>query len=187
MNDPAPILRSIPELEPNIPAETFTESSLWVTTGISAAIALVIFGLGLFIWWRHRRRKLPSAPSQTDIALAAIDKLEAERPGLRAASLRLSLILRAFLSGQTQDPALYETHEEFSHRMDSLASVPASCQYETRCLLESLAEQKYAGELQEDAALTHHFMAQCRELVKRIAEAQAAARAEAQADENPRP
>ncbi len=187
MNENADILRAIPELEPDIPAEAFSESTPWLTVGICAAIALVLIGLGLFIWWRRYRRKLPPQPSPADIALEAIGKLEAEAPGLRAASLRLSLILRAFLSGQTQDPALYETHEEFSHRMDSLASVPASCQYETRCLLESLAEQKYAGELQEDASLTHRFMAQCRELVQRIAKAQAAEKAADDADENPRP
>ncbi len=185
MNDNADILRAIPELEPDIPAESFAGPSLWLQLGIAGGIVLLL-ALAAFIWWRRRHRPLPPPPSQLELALAAIGKLEAARPGLRECSQRLSLILRAFLSGQTQDPALYETHEEFSHRMDSLASVPASCQYDTRCLLEALAEQKYAAETQEDAALAQSFIAQCRELVQRITAAQAA-QAARDADEDPRP
>ncbi len=186
MNEHTDILRAIPELEPDIPAESFAGSAIGLTLGIAGGIILLL-ALAATLWWRYRHRRETPPPLPKDIALAAIDKLEAEAPPLRECSLQLSLILRGFLSGQALDPALYETHEEFSHRMDSLASVPASCQYDTRCLLENLAEQKYVAESQDDARLTHRFLAQGRELVQRIADAQAAEAAARDADEDPRP
>ena len=90
---------------------------------------------------------------------------------MRECSLRLSMILRSFLAGQTQDSALYETHEEFSQRIDSLASVPMSCQLETRDMLEMLAEFKYAGAMEHDPTRAHTLIEQARELVCRISKA----------------
>ncbi len=181
MNNTPSILQSIPELEPDIPAETLEGSSLWLPLGIAAA--LLLLAAALLFWWKRRRSRSTPAPSPADTALAAIAKLEEEQPDLRRCSLGLSLILRGFLSGRTQDPALYETHEEFSHRMDSLSGVPAECQYDTRCLLETLAEQKYAPALPDDRARVAQLMADTRALVGRIDAAQAA---RAAADEDSR-
>ncbi len=170
MNPQSPILESIPRLAPDIPANAFAvDNALMVVIALLGGLVL----LAAFAWllWSAygRKRALTPPPSPESIALAALEQLERERPSLRPCALRLSLILRTFLAGQTQDTALYETHEEFSHRMDSLASLPESCQYDMRCLLEALAEQKYSVRTAEDDhSLSTSFIERARELVKRI-------------------
>lgn len=101
-----------------------------------------------------------------------MNELDAQLPPMRECSLRLSMILRTFLAGQAQDSALFETHEEFSQRMDSLSGVPQSCQLETRDLLDHLAEFKYAGAAEHDVTRAHGLIAQARDLVSRIDVAQ---------------
>ncbi len=165
-----PILESIPQLAPDIPANAFAaDNALMMAIALLAAVALLAF----FIWllWSayHKKRTAAPPPSPEAVALAELEILRKEQLPLRACALRLSLILRHFLAGQTQDTALYETHEEFSHRIDSLSSLPESCQYDMRCLLETLAEQKYAAAGAEaDASHAAELMAQAQELVQRI-------------------
>ncbi len=170
------ILDNIPELEPDIPATAFAADYVLMTAiAIIAALALLV-SVGLLL--RSRRRSTPP-PSPEAIALTELERLEKEALPLRPCALRVSLILRAFLTGQTQDPALYETHEEFSQRIDSLARLPESCQYDVRCLLETLAEQKYTATAgQDDPALAHSFITRARELVERVSSEQAKALAE---------
>lgn len=80
--------------------------------------------------------------------------------------------MRRFLTGQTQDPALFETHEEFSQRLDALSNIPKSCQNDTRRLLETLTEFKYAGEQEQDPIRALTFIEETRSLITRINEAQ---------------
>ncbi len=180
MENPTPIPDQIPQLAPDIPANAFAEDNLLMAIIVALATTALLVGFGLLLWnsWRRKRATI-SQPSPEAMALAAFDSLEEELPPLRPCALRLSLILRTFLAGQTQDTALYETHEEFSHRIDSLASLPESCQYDMRCLLETLAEQKYtASAAQDNPTLSRQLIAQARELVRRITAAQAQEAAE---------
>ncbi len=180
MDTPTSIPESIPQLAPDIPAEAFAaDNALMIAIALlGAAILLASFGWLLWSTWRRRRAAAPP-PSPEALALAALSRLEEERLPLRPFALRLSLILRTFLAGQTQDKALYETHEEFSHRLDSLASLPKSCQYDMRCLLETLAEMKYsapsAADAPEEAA---SLVLRARELVQRVTADQARESAE---------
>lgn len=167
------ILEAIPELEQDIPLDQFAVQSLLPTIIIAAVILAVLAGVVLWLILR-RRKKTVAPPSQKDCALAALAELEAAAPPLRECSLRVSMILRTYLAGQTQDPALYETHEEFSRRMDSLAAVPAACREQTRELLESLAEYKYAGGDSRDPLQVSAMVNNARNLVHSITEAQAA-------------
>ncbi len=171
------ILDNIPELEPDIPATAFAADYVLMTAIAIIGALVILAGVGLLLWKRRRRSTPP--PSPEAIALTELERLEKEALPLRPCALRVSLILRAFLAGQTQDPALYETHEEFSQRIDSLARLPESCQYDVRCLLETLAEQKYTATAgQDDPTLAHSFITRARELVERVSSEQAKAHAE---------
>lgn len=167
------ILEAIPELEKDIPAEQFAVQPLGQILLIIAIVVLLIIGLILWFLLRHRRRTAPP-PSLLDMAEEALAALENSALTLRECSLRVSMILRTYLAGQTLDPALYETHEEFSQRMDSLSAVPAACREQTRELLETLAEYKYAGGDATDSLRVNALVNNARELIHRIAETQAA-------------
>lgn len=166
------ILQAIPTLEKDIPADQFLVQDFWVPLAWACVVLVPLAALAA--WWMFRRNKGAgnSGTSPLQEALTALVELDAQLPPMRECALRLSMILRSYLAGQTQDPALYETHEEFSQRMDSLAHVPASCQMETRDLLEHLAEYKYAGVAEQDTPRAHALIEQARELVSRICIAQ---------------
>ena len=168
------ILQAIPILEQDIPADQFLVQDFWVPLAWACAVLIPLATLAG--WWLYRRKQRKPAVviSPLQEALAALDELESLLPPMRECSLRLSLILRSFLAGQAQDPALYETHEEFSQRMDSLAQVPVSCQCTTRDLLEELAAFKYAGDTAHNATQAHSLIEQARELVTKIDTAQKA-------------
>ncbi len=170
MDSPTHILESIPQLAPDIPASAFAADYVLMALIALLGALVLLAGAAWLLWSAYRRKRAAaSPPSPEAIALAAIDELRGQHLPLRPCALRLSLILRAFLAGQTQDTALYETHEEFSHRIDSLSSLPESCQYDMRCLLETLAEQKYtAHAAEDDPALTANLMSRARELVQRV-------------------
>lgn len=166
------ILQAIPQLEKDIPADRFMVQEFWVPFAWACAVIIPLAALAA--WWFYRRSNKPAVLTTTprQEALAALAELDAQLPPMRECALRLSMILRSYLAGQTQDPALYETHEEFSQRMDSLSNVPLSCQLETRDLLEHLAEFKYAGETGSNATRAHGLIETARDLVARIDSAQ---------------
>jgi hypothetical protein len=66
---------------------------------------------------------------------------------------------------------LYETHEEFSQRLNALASIPAECQYDVRMLLEKSAELKYTGIQEENAELIATLIAETEQTILHIHEA----------------
>ncbi len=169
------ILESIPQLAPDIPATAFAADNALMAAIATIAALVLLAGFGWLLWSTYgKKRAGAQPPSPEAIALRALEELSRANLPLRPCALKLSLILRAFLAGQTQDTALYETHEEFSQRIDSLSSLPESCQYDMRCLLESLAEQKYTDHAaEENPALAAGFIAQARELVQRITAEQA--------------
>ena len=168
------ILDAIPTLEEEIsPTELMVQSvSGPVLWGLCIVLVLLV---ALVVWLVMRHRKRGTAlPVLTPRQLAerALDVLAEQLPPLREGSLRLSMILRTFLTGQTQDPALFETHEEFSRRMDALSTVPRSCQYATRDLLERLAEQKYAGNSEHEPQKIRGLIEETRTLLADITRAQ---------------
>ena len=162
------ILQAIPTLEKDIPADQFMVQEFWVPLAWACVVLIPLATRAA--WWLYRRNRKAAAPGITPVqeALAALQELDSQLPPMRECSLRLSLILRTYLAGQAQDPALFETHEEFTQRMDSLSGVPQSCQLETRDLLDQLAEFKYAGASEHDTTRAHALITQARDLVGRI-------------------
>lgn len=175
---PANILDAIPTLEPELPASTFTTwEDVIISCAVAAVVAAVLVGMALLYFRSRRQRQAAASVSPLESALAALAQLEEELPPLRPCALRLSLLLRTYLAGCTEDPALYETQEEFSQRMDSLAGVPAALRPELRELLDELAGYKYAAEQQTDGTPCRALTERARDLLLRLD----AARAEAAA------
>ena len=166
------ILQAIPTLEQDIPADQFLVQEFWIPLAWGCALIIPLAALSAWLLYRRSQRSIVTGPTPLQEALTALAELENQLPPMRECALRLSMILRSYLAGKTQDPALYETHEEFSQRMDSLTHVPVSCQLETRDLLEHLAEFKYAGETAEDTTRAQSLIATARNLVNRIDSAQ---------------
>lgn len=139
------LLQCIPELEGDLPPESL-EAPQNNTIYIGGTIVLIILLIAGYAYLRHRKKApIIAEESPEETALNSLASLRKTPPDVREYSLQLSMILRRYLTGATQDPALFETHEEFSNRLNALSSIPTSCQYPTRVLLEKLAEIKYAG------------------------------------------
>ena len=171
--NPAPnILDKIPQLEPDIPADGFAQAVfmqylLW--GGIAALVVLgLVAWLVVHIIRKRRAAQATPPPTHEQVALAALSRVEDDMPAIRECSLRVSLILRTFLEGQAHDSSLYETHEEFTQRMDSLSGVPLSCQNETRDLFDDLVRYKYAGNADGSQDQVRGLTGRARELVSRI-------------------
>lgn len=171
MNEPTDILHAIPQLEQEIPADHFMASNFWIPVAWGAGIALILAALALVLWLRCKKKKAIPPITPEEIALRKLRDLETNLPPLKECSLELSMVLRSFLTGKAQDPALYETHEEFSMRMDSLSGLPASCQSGIRLLLEELAAMKYKEHTQDDAAQARALIERTRTLISDIATA----------------
>lgn len=176
------IVSAIPELEGEVDAARFMQTDMghllvWGLIGLIILVAVVTI-----LWIRHSRRKNKAPqPTPLETARTALQELEERLPTLRECSLQVSFIVRRYLEGQVQDPALYETHEEFSQRLDSLATVPKDCQYDTRYLLEKLADMKYAGAKEQDPVQARTLIEQAGALLSRIEEARQQATAETKA------
>lgn len=161
-------VNALPELHGEVDPSHFLQSDLWVPLAWGCVILVALVAAALIWWIRRRQRSAPLMPTPLETALAALRSLEEKLPPLRECSLQLSLIVRHYLQGQVQDPALFETHEEFSQRLDSLATVPRECQYDTRYLLEQLADLKYAGTHEQDPVQARTLIEQARALLTRI-------------------
>lgn len=172
------ILESIPQLEDNIPASTFHAAEYGWLVALAAGILLLLI-IGLLILRRLRRKAPQPPPTAEQIALRALDHLDSTTLSPKAFSLQLSLIVREFLTGETQDPALFETHEEFSRRMDALSGIPADCRNDATQLLDELARLKYTAGIAHASMPLRPMTDRARSLISRIAEAQRQAQAAA--------
>ena len=170
---PTNIPDAIPELDPELPAEQFAASG-WMWWLLAALLLIALIGSALYIYLYRRRTQTPeSVTTPAQQALDALDALQADCPRLlREFSLQLSMILRRFLQGELQDPALYETHEEFSRRIDSLSAVPEPLRLPMLSLLEQLADLKYAASNAGDAAAMTDFIERARDLLCKIRDTQ---------------
>ena len=133
-------------MEPASPESLVPEYGLWPWF-VAGAVLLVI---ALVLWriLKQRRTVIDPQAARKAALVQALEALNAANPdSARNAAIQSSLILRKYLAQAASDPALYETHEEFVSRQDSLQALTA----EARCAAETgftkLASLKYAPEI----------------------------------------
>lgn len=115
----------------------------WITAATLAVAALTL--LVLFLR-RHRGTAPPPEVPHYREAREALNHLRESLPGrsLVEVATEASLIMRHYLAATLQEPALYETHEEFLLRDDALDRLPAGARGHLAPLLGRLAAAKYS-------------------------------------------
>ncbi|MEP2777492.1 MAG: hypothetical protein ABJQ29_08170 [Luteolibacter sp.] len=81
-------------------------------------------------------------------AKSALGNLGTE--GVRDTAVAVSHILRQYLAEAMDEPALFETHEEFISRHDGLKDFPEDVRHETGEFFAQLAEVKYAMKVPQE-------------------------------------
>jgi hypothetical protein len=127
-------------LESLIPSVSYTP---WIIGGASLLVLLLV----MFAVLKSRKPSKELDPDALRRAAfleagTALTKVEAANP--REAAVQSSLILRRYLSIAAGDPSLYETHEEFISRRDSLATLSTAAREACGQGFDRLAALKYA-------------------------------------------
>ncbi len=185
----SPLEQQLPELESSImlpldaaeglDAANFFDS-FWSPLTLSLAGLLLLLLMLAALYLTRKKSKEAPAPSAQEIAMAALQALAEDSKRLSSRpqlSIALSLILREYITHETQDPALFETHQEFSQRFDALSHLAIKSKRATHLLLEKLADYKYAGEYALSLEESHQAIEETRALITRIEEERAAAAA----------
>lgn len=113
----------------------------WIWGGMAlAALAL----LTLLVRHFRKSRKPHPAAARNAAFRSALDQFAAlNAPAARAAAVQSSLILRTYLSVAANDPALFETQEEFIARSDALTALTPSARDACHEGFSQLASLKY--------------------------------------------
>jgi hypothetical protein len=142
-----PETQSLELLETPDPSALLPDSApilLWIAIAATILIAALITFLIL------RRKKAPTTPAQLrEIARQqAAEALTSATPkDPRDAAIQVSLIIRRYLSLAASDPALFETHEEFISRRDSLTALNETARQTCEERFAWLASLKYGREI----------------------------------------
>ena len=153
-------------MEPASPDLLIPDYGLWPWFAVAAAIlAIIILAAWLFL------RKKKSAIDPLTLRNAAFAEAIAALAGTttdsaREAAVQSSLILRRYLSAAANDPALFETHEEFISRHDALQALTPETRATTGHVFARLAALKYAPEI-PDASSTE-VIAESRALLETL-------------------
>ena len=114
---------------------------MWWFFALGAAICA---GALIVLYFCKRGTKGNSASHKDRAYREALEELLGLSSGdPKETAIRVSLIIRSYLAKHLEEPALYETHEEFVSRHDALAKLPESTKLETRGFFSQLAELKY--------------------------------------------
>jgi hypothetical protein len=133
--------------EPVAPEALLPRDYTRVGWASAALVALVLLLIWLIRWQRRRGLANPLIVRNLAYkeAVRALDQVAA--PHARAAAVQTSMILRKYLSVAANDPALFETHEEFIARNDALNSLTEFARAACASGFERLASFKYAPEV----------------------------------------
>jgi len=112
------------------------------------AAAGIILALVLLVVFLKRKKTVadPHREKREAYNAAMAEFREGAGGGLRETAVRVSGILRRYLARSMQEPALFETHEEFVSRHDALKDLPEEVRQEVAVFFARLAEVKYAPE-----------------------------------------
>jgi len=134
-------------LEPTRPEALVPDSVVEPWMILTAAAVLLVLVVVFLIF---RKRKAAADPlaarnaayQEAGGALGKMNALQA-----RDAAVQSSLILRKYLSVAADDPALFETHEEFVSRHDALKALNEDARRKSESGFARLASLKYAAEI----------------------------------------
>jgi hypothetical protein len=140
-------------LEPASPEALVPDS--WVEPWMVLTAVGLLLILGAWLIFRNKKpaaanpRAIRNAAYQ--VALAGLEKINALQA--RDAAVHCSLILRRYLSVAANDPALFETHEEFISRHDALNALTEAARKASEGGFTRLASLKYAAEIPDVSPL----------------------------------
>jgi hypothetical protein len=130
------------------PEALLPDHGLWPWWAAAVLSALVI-AVMLFLVFRKRKNATEDPRKVRDDAfrdaLAALSSVRTDDP--RDAAVQSSLVLRKYLSAAADDPALYETHEEFIARRDALQVLSENARAAAESGFGRLAALKYGPEI----------------------------------------
>lgn len=153
--DPSPPESLIPE-----PAV-----SLW---WIGAA-AVGVLAMALLLWMLLRRSNQGENPATIREAAfkeAGASLAEITTSDFRLAAIQCSLVLRHYLAKACGDPALFETHEEFVSRHDSLKDLSEDARSAAKSGFDRLVVLKYSPQPPQVPAA--EVCAGCRQLLETL-------------------
>ena len=139
--------------------DAYLQAGFWDTWGIWIMLASILLAVAIAVIVLIRRKgRTPAAPlSPAETAIRDITMLRETHPSLRQAAVEFSLLLRKYLVGETKDPALYETQQEFNRRADALTALPSELLGPTRDLLDRMASLKYEPDTPENDSLVNEL------------------------------
>ncbi len=142
-------LYDIPDPDSLLPGLALPWWSWFVTGAFLAGSAYT-----LLRWLSRHRSTASCSDNYFRDSCEAIEKFNPvlEELPLAEVATRTSLILRHYLALSLEDPALYETHEEFLLRSDSLQNIPRGARERLAPLLSELASAKYGPSRIDPAA-----------------------------------
>ena len=143
-------MHDITSPEPFLSVDAPWWQSFWFWALLAAAgiiISLVIRRLKNQDHDAKQRRKL--LEDATDTLKALKGELSSLSP--QESVVRISLIMREFLKAAFEDPALFETAEEFTLRPEALALLNEHCRTPVVDHLNQLSELKYQSTAQPDS------------------------------------
>lgn len=133
-------------VEPPSPEALLPVYGLW-PWGLGV-VFIVIAILAMMLLMRRKPKPYDPVAARTAAlqqALAALKETRAE--STRDAAIQGSLILRRYLAAAAGDPALFETHEEFISRHDSLQVLTPDARTATETAFTRLSALKYTAEI----------------------------------------
>ena len=165
MATPGNELHDISDPQPLLPG---IEVPLWFWIVLVA----FVFGAASFLLFFFLRRQAPPPAPGTSFygeSKSALEHLRESLGGRHLAEVatEASLILRHYLAVAMEEPALYETHEEFVMRSDALVDLPAGARDRLAPLLDHLAAAKYGPSSSQDD-LSHQLVDSCLEVLQGI-------------------
>ena len=151
-------------LDPPSPDALLPATGWWPWLAAAVAVLLVA---GLVIFMRRRKPAAPSTAALREAAFAAAAAAltQITSPAVRDAAVLCSLILRQYLTSATGDPALYETHDEFTGRHDALTALTPEARAATAAEFDRWAALKYAPPDAVTATDTAELIEEARQLL----------------------
>jgi hypothetical protein len=113
----------------------------WIFAAIAVIAAIVL----LVVLLLRKKPVVDATKEKREAYLEAKAAFSAgEGTDPRESAIRVSMILRRYLARSMNEPALFETHEEFIARHDGLQSLPEDVRTEAGAFFSKLAAVKYA-------------------------------------------